>query len=206
MSTQHCTPQIRTDIPKDFSLLTILIGPMIFVYFFLIAGIFSAAFEILAYILWYLVIAALILQDRTKLEMINGTIIIHRRFFDPVTLDVQNIQDTKIKKISFLLRSIVYLCIIGVIGSYSYDTLQSIQRYQIMHAPVEATIHLAISKITLTVFFYVASLYRAERRVKHSTYVEVKTNNGNFAFYPDNPEEFEKNIIKQVNVINQVTS
>ncbi|MDW7733071.1 MAG: hypothetical protein SCH66_11685 [Methanolobus sp.] len=206
MSTQHCTHQIRADIPKDFSLLTILIGPMIVVYFFLILGIFSKAFEILAYILWYLIIAALILQDRTKLEMTNSKIIIHRRFFDPVTLDVQNIKDTKTKNISFLLRSIVYLCIIGVIGYYCYDTFQSIQRYQIMHAPVEATIHLAISKITLTVFFYVALLSRAERRVKHSTYVEVKTNNGNFAFYPDKPEEFEKIITNQVNAINQVTS
>ncbi|KXS43748.1 MAG: hypothetical protein AWU59_921 [Methanolobus sp. T82-4] len=206
MSIQHCTQQIRVDIPRDFSLLIILIGPMIVMYFFLIMGIFSKAFEILAYILWYLIIAALILQDHTKLEMTNGKIIIHRRFSDPVTLDVQNIKDAKTKKVSFLLRSIVYLCIIGVVGYYSYDTLQSIQRYQVINAPLEATIHLAVSKITLIVFFYVALLSRAERRVKHSTYVEVKTNNGTFAFYSDKPEEFEKAITKQVHSISQVNS
>ncbi|WP_406656087.1 hypothetical protein V7O62_09545 [Methanolobus sp. ZRKC2] len=206
MQTINSKSIIRVDIPKDFSLLKILIIPMIVVYFFLILGIFNATFEILAYIFSYLSIAALILQDRNTLKIRNNKMTIHRQFFDPVNLDMKEIKDIKTKKINFLLRSMVYLCIIGVMGYYSYDIIQSIQKYQILHAPPEAIIGLIIAKITLAIYFYVAILSRAERRVKHSTYVEVKTNNGKFGFYPDKPEEFKKIITDQVNAINKITS
>ncbi|SFM50689.1 hypothetical protein [Methanolobus profundi] len=193
---------IRVDIPKDQSLLMILIIPMIIVYFFLIAGIFSPTFEILAYLLWYLSIVILILQDRTTLNVTNGKIIIRRRFFDHVSLDIKEIRNVRTRNINPMLRVVVYLCIIGVIGYYGNDVLRSIQTYQTLHAPLEATAGLVISKITLAVYFYAAILSRAERRMKHSTCVEARTENGKFVFYPDRPEEFEKSLTYQVNTIN----
>ena len=68
---------IRVDIARDRSLVK-MTGLLMIAFFFFVLGIFIDGFEILSYITWYLGVLALILWDRTTVELTGDRIKIHR--------------------------------------------------------------------------------------------------------------------------------
>ncbi|WP_135607255.1 hypothetical protein [Methanococcoides methylutens] len=182
---------IRVDIARDHSLVK-MISLLMIAFFFFVLGIFIDGFEILAYVTWYLGVVALILWDRTTVELTNDMVKIHRPFFGSTILNKKDITETLIKRnYHFTFRYIWYLIMVGMSVYLFYGVFSDIQMYQIQHAPMDALIRLILSQ-SMLISLFIALFFNLERRLKHSTLLKVNTKNRSFVFYPEKPDEFEK--------------
>ncbi|WP_406660265.1 hypothetical protein V7O66_10455 [Methanolobus sp. ZRKC3] len=180
------------DIPKDTSIAKIILPTGIATFILLIMGFFSPVFEILTYIAWYLGVTAIISQDRTTIEILADMIIIHRRFFGPVIINKKDITKIHSKQRSHhKYRGVWYLIMLIIAGYFIQDVFYGIQKYQMLQAPLEASIYLILAKF-MSLYLILVLFFNLERRLEHPTLLAVETNNLHFGFYPDKPDELQK--------------
>lgn len=181
---------IRVDIPKDLSLVAIIVFPLVMMLILMPLSVYCPACKILMYFIWYLSFAAIVLQDRTAIETTRNTIAINRFLFDKWIIKDRDILKIDIRKNTrHTYRILWYTIMVAILVNLGSSTYHGILNSN----PTEASLYSILSGFILIAFF--CSLFiNMERRLRFPSVLEITTDTGKYKFYTHDPEEFQKTI------------
>jgi len=183
--------KVLVDVPvQDSGMIRILLPVwivgftlMIIVNHYSILGIFIVIAYYLAVLLW-------VLQNRTTVELLHGTIIIHRPFLRSIVIQKNEITNTQvIKNLSHIKRWIIRLVALIVLVFLATHNINAILINIEQPLPMLFTIVNIFSMPLMTVWFAVI-VYNSEIRSHYQATLHVAINKRQFMFYVDNPDEF----------------
>ncbi len=142
-------------------------------------------------IAYYLAVLLWVLQNRTTVELLHGTIIIHRPFLRSIVIQKNEIIKTQIiKNLSHTKRWIIRLVALIVLVFLATHNINAILINIEQPLPMLVTIVNIFSMPLMTVWFAVI-FYNSEIRSHYQASLHVvATNKRQFMFYVDNPDEF----------------
>jgi hypothetical protein len=144
-------------------------------------------FIILAY---YLTLLLLVLENRTTVELANGTIIIHRPFLRSIVIKKNEITKTQvIKNFAHTTRWIfrpVALILLIILATHNINAI---------YTNIEKTLPMLVTivnifSIPLITVMGAVIFYNFEIRTHYKATLNVTINKRQVAFYVDNPDEF----------------
>lgn len=192
---------LRMDIPNNLSLSVIIIFPLLMMFILIPLSFYCSVCEILMYFIWYLSFLAIILQDRTTIEIGQNTVKINRLLFGPLFINRNDIIKAEVRKnIHHTYRILWYLLMVVTLVHLANNAYYRIQGDILNNYPAEALFYSFLSSSILIIFFC-SIFFNLERRLRFSSILEVTTGNGKYKFYTHSPEELENIIDGNVQVM-----
>ncbi|WMW23877.1 hypothetical protein RE474_07130 [Methanolobus sediminis] len=191
--------KMSVDKIGDLRLPIILIFPMVLLFIMAVIGLDILAFNIVYFLIWYLCLAIIVLQDITTVEIESNKIIIHRFVLSPTTINMDDIKTIKgrnniPRKYHILFTFIMLVLIAGML----YFAYSNIQRSFTGNISSEEGILLVLSN-SMMIIFYLIIYFNAEKRIRYPAFLEVITNKEKFRFYTHKPIEFRDLILNESN-------
>lgn len=182
---------IHVDIPNDASIFAIFLFPYITMLLLIPLSSYCSACEILRYIIFYLSYIALVLQDRTSIEVTDDKITINRFLFGPWVINKKDIILTEAKKnMSYTFRFPGYIFMLIFLVYNINNVYYGIHRAMLNGYPAEELFILFLSRMTI-IFLFCALFYILINRLRIQKVLEIRTNDRKYNFYTHDSEEFE---------------
>jgi hypothetical protein len=183
--------KVLVDVPVlDSGMIRILLPVWIGGFMLMIIVNHYSILDIFIVIAYYLAVLLWVLQNRTTVELLHGTIIIHRPFLRSIVIQKNEIIKTQIiKNLSHTKRWIIRLVALIVLVFLATLNINAIHINIEQSLPMLVTIVNIFSMPLMTVWFAV-HIYNFEIRTRYQAALHVAINKRQFMFYVDNPDEF----------------
>jgi len=184
--------KVLVDVPVlDSGMIRILLPVWIGGFMLMIIVNHYSILDIFIVIAYYLAVLLWVLQNRTTVELLHGTIIIHRPFLRSIVIQKNEIIKTQIiKNLSHTKRWIIRLVALIVLVFLATLNINAILINIEQPLPMLVTIVNIFSMPLMTVWFAVM-VYNNEIRMHYQASLHlVATKKRQFMFYVDNPDEF----------------
>jgi hypothetical protein len=183
--------KVLVDVPVlDSGMIRIFLPVMIAGFTLMIIVNHYSILDIFIVLAYYLALLLVVLQNRTTVELLHGTIIIHRPFLRSIVIQKNEITNTQvIKNLSHIKRWIIRLVALIVLVFLATLNINAIHINIEQSLPMLVTIVNIFSMPLMTVWFAV-HIYNFEIRTHYKAALHVAINKRQFMFYVDNPDEF----------------
>ena len=184
--------KVLVDVPVlDSGMIRILLPVWIVGFTLMIIVNHYSILSIFIVIAYYLAVLLWVLQNRTTVELLYGTIIIHRPFLRSIVIQKNEIIKTQIiKNLSHTKRWIIRLAQLIILVFLATHNINAIHINIEQTLPMLVTIVNIFSMPLMTVWFAVM-VYNNEIRMHYQASLHVvATKKRQFMFYVDNPDEF----------------
>ena len=184
--------KVLVDVPVlDSGMIRILIPVWIVGFMLMIIVNHYSILDIFIVIAYYLAVLLWVLQNRTTVELLHGTIIIHRPFLRSIVIQKnETIKTQIIKNLSHTKRWIIRLVALIILVFLATHNINVIHLNIEQSLPMLVTIVNIFTMPLMTVWFAVI-FYNFEIRSHYQASLHVvATNKRQFMFYVDNPDEF----------------
>jgi hypothetical protein len=184
--------KVLVDVPVlDSGMIRILLPVWIGGFMLMIIVNHYSILDIFIVIAYYLAVLLWVLQNRTTVELLHGTIIIHRPFLRSIVIQKNEIIKTQIiKNLSHTKRWIIRLVALIILVFLATHNINAIYLNIEQPLPMLVTIVNIFSMPLMTVWFAVM-VYNNEIRMHYQASLHlVATKKRQFMFYVDNLDEF----------------